>query len=83
MSALLGQMDLFFDGDQTIFSHPVDHLVHAGPADTEPVGDPGLDDGDLELFDLPDRLGVLSITSVFHQGPGIVNEACDDAGVGG
>ena len=45
--------------DQALGLHAPDHLGHGGAGDPEALGDAGLDDVDVVLAELEDRLAVL------------------------
>ena len=47
------------DGDEALALEPLDHLGHGRARHHEPVGDAGLDDVDVVLAELEDRLAVL------------------------
>ena len=49
--------------------HPLDHLGHGRAGDLEPLGDAGLDDVDVVLLELEDRLAVLLERGVVLGGP--------------
>ena len=57
--AVVGEADGAVDGDQALLLHAVDHLGHRRPGHVEPLGDAGLDDVDVVLAQLEDRLAVL------------------------
>ena len=58
--AVLGEADgVVVDGDEALALEPLDHLGHRRARHHEAVGDAGLDDVDVVLVELEDRLAVL------------------------
>jgi hypothetical protein len=58
-SSGLGECDAVTDGEESVGLEPSDHLRDRRAGDLEPLGDPGLDHGDVVLVEFPDRLAVL------------------------
>ena len=51
--AVVGEVDgAAVEVDEALAVHPLDHLGHGRPGHPQPLGHPGLDDGDLVLLEL-------------------------------